>query len=663
MLKNSLKQLIRQPVKCLIFFLLLTAATALVIVGLVLSMESAQRIQAVEDNYTTIGTVHQGPVGTDVSTSYTTCWGASFDETEVSAPAIPLEVLNFPGADYVTPPEKRPYFISYLPELNHQEYNTVDRHILEFTPVAPFEEGAPTEVEVTRVFSSDINEYSANIRGGNCPDKSMQVGDRFWFCQCYGDTPVYPLEQGVKYVANLFLYRRCNVHDVPEYGLYRGVDSAQCDINGSLIDHGAFPYNTDIYGERKEPQQMLLRQVDEDFYQPGHVGEIYEKWAQFYEMEPNLFLTTCTNSLDLLPSWHTGLSRLSRGREITPEEFASGAAVCMIHESAAMQNLLNIGDKINLPLLCAYNGSLNGVFPNEVSLLDADGNFYEPFWEQEYEIVGMYTGVPRGGEDLVGDMFIIPTKSIGASWENHLMHFGPMDKGTTSFQIENGTIQQFDQALREAVPEAARLTITYDDLGYSEIMSALNSSRNIALLLLFSSLLAALGIIALLLYFFVVREKKRTAVERSLGMSKRQCRVSLLSGMLIMAMLAVALGSFCGNLAVKTLDSTKVSQSDSAGASPEESSSAVEESGEDGESAEAQDALQTDGEYVYSTRYSFSAASERTLESADADVQIPRFVYLSVPAGVWLVVLSFSLLLLTRSFRTEPICLLSSKGQ
>jgi len=176
MLKNSLKQLIRQPVKCLIFcqpvkcllfFLLLTAATALVIVGLVLSMESAQRIQAVEDNYTTIGTVHQGPVGTDVSTSYTTCWGASFDETEVSAPAIPLEVLNFPGADYVIPPEKRPYFISYLPELNHQEYNTVDRHILEFTPVAPFEEGAPTEVEVTRVFSSDINEYSANIRGGN----------------------------------------------------------------------------------------------------------------------------------------------------------------------------------------------------------------------------------------------------------------------------------------------------------------------------------------------------------------------------------------------------------------------------------------------------------------------------------------------------------------
>lgn len=338
----------------------------------------------------------------------------------------------------------------------------------------------------------------------------------------------------------------------------------------------------------------------------------------------------------------------------------------MIHESTAMKNLLDVGDKINLPLLCAYDGSLNGSFPYEASLLDADGNFYEPFWEQEYEIVGTYSSPARGGEDLVGDMFIIPTKSIGASWEDHLMHFGPMNAGTTSFQIENGTIQQFDQALREAAPEAAGLTITYNDLGYSEIMSTLHSSRNIALLLLFSSLLAALAVIVLLLYFFIVREKKRTAVERSLGMSKGQCRVSLLSGMLIMALLAVALGSFCGNVALKTLDGSNASQTDSAGASPEESSPAAEEAGEGGEteeSAEAQDAAKMGGEYVYSTRYSFSAPSESIAENTDIELQIPELIYLAVPAGVWLVVLSFGLLLLALSFRTDPIYLLSSKGE
>lgn len=651
MIKNSVKQLLRQPVKCLILFLLLTAATALVIVGLVLSMESVRRIQAVEDSYTTIGTVHQGPVGTEVSSSYTTCWGASFDEEEVYAPAIPLEVLDFPGAEYVNPPEKRPYFISYLPELNHQE-DTVNRHILEFTPVEPFEEGAPTQVEVTRVLSSDINEYSANLRGGYCLDQSMEVGDRFWFCQCFGNTPVYPLEQGERYVATLFLYRRCNVHDVPEYGLYRGVASTQCDREGNLIDHRAFPYNKEVYGELKEPQQMLLRQVDEDFYQPGHMGEIYEKWAQYYGMEPHLFLTTCTNSLNLLPSWHSGTSRLSRGREITPEEFASGAAVCMVHESAAMQNLLNVGDKINLPLLCAYVGSLNGIFPYGASLLDADGNFYEPFWEQEYEIVGTYSSPIRGGEDLVGDMFIIPTKSIQAGWENHLMHYGPMARGTTSFQIENGTIPEFDRALREAVPEAAGLTITYDDLGYSEIMSTLQSSRNAALLLLFSSFLAALAVIALLLYFFVVREKKRTAIERGLGMTKGQCRVSLLSGLLLMTLLAVALGSLGGNLAVKALDGARASQGDSAGASPEASGPAAEEN-----------AAKMDGAYEYSTRYSLSASRAPAGEAPDAELRMPGLMYLAAPAGVWLVVLSLGLLLLARGFRTDPIYLLSAKGE
>lgn len=661
MILNSLKRLVRQPVKCLIFLLLLTGSTALV-VGLVLSLEGVQRIQAVEDSYTTIGTVHQGPVGTDVSSSYTTCWGAFFDETEVYAPAIPLDVLDFPGAEYITPPEKRPYFLSYLPELNHQEYNAVDRHILEFTPVEPFEEDAPTQVEVTKVLSSDINEYSANIRGGNCPDKSMEVGDRFYFCQCFGDVPVYPLEQGEKYVANLFLYRRCNVHDVPEYGLYsRGVASTQCDGEGNLIDHGAFSYNTAVYGELKGPQQMLLRQVDEDFYQPGHMGEIYEKWAQSYEMEPNLFLTTCTNSLNLLPSWHTDRSRLSRGREITPEEFASGAAVCMVHESAASKNLLDIGDKITLPLLCAYDGALNGAFPFEASLLDADGGFYEPFWEQEYEIVGAYSSPARGGEDLVGDMFIIPTNSIGASWENHRMHYGPMDRGTTSFQIGNGAIQAFDQALREAVPEAAGLTITYDDLGYSEIMSSLNASRNVALLLLFSSLLAALAVTALLLYFFVVREKKRTAIERSLGMSKRQCRVSLLAGMLILTLAAVASGSLCGHLALNAGDA--IPQTEAAQTSPEASGLDAEETGEAGESPKAQDAARMDSEYVYSTRYSASAPSGHTIDNVDADVRIPPLVYLWVPAGLWLLVLASSLLLLTRSFRAEPIYLLSWRGE
>ena len=61
-------------------------------------------------------------------------------------------------------------------------------------------------------------------------------------------------------------------------------------------------------------------------------------------------------------------------------------------------------------------------------------------------------------------------------------------------------------------------------------MKPLRVSRDMSQLLLVGGVLAALAILALLLYFFVVKEKKRTAIERSLGMSKRQCRVSLLAG-------------------------------------------------------------------------------------------------------------------------------------
>ena len=58
-------------------------------------------------------------------------------------------------------------------------------------------------------------------------------------------------------------------------------------------------------------------------------------------------------------------------------------------------------------------------------------------------------------------------------------------------------------------------------------------------------MLAALAILALL-YFFVVKEKKRTAVERSLGMSKRQCRVSLLAGLMILTIIAAGVGAQLG---------------------------------------------------------------------------------------------------------------------
>ena len=54
MFKFSLKQLLRQKGRALLFFLLLAASTALVVTGSVMTSESTQRIATVERTKTTM---------------------------------------------------------------------------------------------------------------------------------------------------------------------------------------------------------------------------------------------------------------------------------------------------------------------------------------------------------------------------------------------------------------------------------------------------------------------------------------------------------------------------------------------------------------------------------------------------------------------------------
>ena len=128
--------------------------------------------------------------------------------------------------------------------------------------------------------------------------------------------------------------------------------------------------------------------------------------------------------------------------------------------------------------------------------------------------------------------------------------------------LPNGTIESFDAALRVAVPETSELTITYDDNGYGDLMTSLNNARMSAVLLFAGGLIAVVGIVVLLLYFFIVKQKKRTAIERSLGMSKAQCRVSLMAGILVLALVASVIGVGIGAVLLQSDVLTGTAQSE-----------------------------------------------------------------------------------------------------
>lgn len=231
-----------------------------------------------------------------------------------------------------------------------------------------------------------------------------------------------------------------------------------------------------------------------------------------------------TNDVNLIPTFHSKNAFMDRGRKITPEEFASGAKVCMVSDIVALGGV-RVGDKINLSMKMA----LYGYQPNDMDTfefscgyipfkpLDTQGRPLKTFFEDEYEVVGIYRQVYPNTGELYGEAVIVPTKSITASDENNIVYYSPMNSWSTSFRIENGKIAKFNTALHNAVPEASQLEIVYDDNGYEEIMQSLKNARLSAALLLAVGALAAVVLGSWAMGNVEFEEERPPAAETSSG--------------------------------------------------------------------------------------------------------------------------------------------------
>lgn len=645
MFSFSIKQLLRQPGKVILFFLLVAASTMLVVSGAILTIENNARIQFVEETYSTVAYVTQFPSDYEEFPVHDPCHGLDYMASRpVYGDIILPEDLDFPGARYVVEPEYRPYYISYNPELQHtREHRYFKRHIVEFTPLEDSEDGHVVDVRITKVLFSQINPDLYETT--NYEDHNMETGDVIPFCEVCGyGNYMFPLKKGERYVTTMIM-NECPEHGL-EYYPYLAPTSQQHDAQGNDISDGFFFEDwTAPDGTRLKKQDALRPVTGDDFYDEGQPGYKYVMWAQLYENEDRAFAAMPVNSLKVLTPWHEKLTELADGREITKEEFEGGAAVCMVPSSLAKVNGLQVGDRINLSFLCSiyrHDADLDNVkgwIPVDTNILyNAQGEPFEPFWEQTYEVVGTYRD-EMFDAGLWADALLIPAKSVQASDENNIAFFEPMTPEAASFQLPNGTIDEFDEGFRQAHPELLdRLGIEYDDQGYTEIMKPLRVSRDMSQLMLAGGVLAALAILALLLNFFVVKEKKRTAIERSLGMSKHQCRVSLLAGLMILTIIAAGVGSVCGGLILDKMEEFTTIQQ--------------------GETAD-----ELDSQYAFDVHYSLWAADRLEAEGTVIEVDFPTAVYGAAPAGICLLVWGLSLALMARSFRIDPIYLLSTKDK
>ena len=653
-MKNSLKQLFRTPLKAVLFFLLMAACSLLLVFGSVMLTQSMQRINAAEEQFTTIGSVTQKPSSTRNETiTWNKLWGDYTDKVNEYQNVLSVEMLSFDGANYTNEPESRPYYQAYMPKLNGTYSQSVySTYIIEFTPLEDCALSTPSDVRIDRILLNHESDRDVFMRSSVGIKANLEEGDIIQLNDFSRANPE-PLTGGKTYICNLVWSKRGGpgfymVYPPPfssQYGAEDGYALTPIKVREGKeivpIPYRIFEYTL------SNPPCSRTEEVTENFYEEGGRGQAWMTWVDMHEEYNNWFLILPTNGLQLLPAFHDKQVYVQKGREITTEEFEAGAQVCMIPADFANQNQLVPGDKVTLPLsyaLYGYIPELGRAIAQEglcyptyfkgYSPLNSEMKPYEPFWEAEYEIVGTYqplsaSGLICGTTELARDMFIIPSKSVKSSDENNIASYGPMNALTTSFQIPNGTIEEFDAKLRAAVPELEQLTITYNDNGYTEVIATLNTARLTAFLLFAVGLLATLAIVILLLYFFIVKQKKRTALERSLGMSKKQCRKSLIAGVLVLSLAAAIVGSACGAVILNTMDSND-------------------------------DITETT---EFSTDYSLWAANKPAAEVKldTADVIVTTSLYIAIPILLVLFVYLLALFLVERNLKIEPILLLSTK--
>ena len=529
-LRNSLIRLLRTPVKTVLFLLLLAFTVALVSAGGSLRQLCRANMERFEDIFVTIGTVEQRPE----RTVQEGVWSANTKEyryynSRIYGDTIPLSVLDLEGVEYLSGPEQRAYYSSVASEYELRE-PLEGMGFMMVVEASPAEDCIPSE----RVKMEMKNMIYAPYR------VSMPT---FYFCDHYEEHPG-KLYKDKTYVMALY-YRAA--HDWVQ---------AEDDVAGKMEmvpQEGPYSAQTDQNGNRL-PNDMTgigVEEVTPGFWETER-GKAWlamcEEYRLYYESLP----VTATEDLNLIMAFYAKEAYVTEGEVFSEEDYQQGNRVCLVSERFARRNKLQVGDSVHLALRYA-NYAQSAYLGGLLWGLNAAGENYQVFEEADYQIKGIYASVAsgyRGNGYLIDDRneIFIPTASIKNSNENNIAAYGPMKGYTTAFRIENGkeNIENFKE--KWEAQGVGYVDISFYDGGFCELEEGLQSMERMSLLLLATGAVSAVCIVIFFCHLFITKQKKRTAIERCLGMRRRQCTVSLLTGILVIALTGCAAGAFAGQL-------------------------------------------------------------------------------------------------------------------
>lgn len=524
MIKNSIRQLFRTKVKTVLFLLLICLCALLLCMGCNLEYLCKQNIKRFEEAFMTMGTVEQTPV----SVTRQGQWDAEkqdyryFNSAEYGE-TVPLSALDMEGVSYISGPEQRAFYHVYLPEYKILDDKSGWHHeaIVIASPVEDCVPDHPVKMEVKEVL---FEVYDLNM-------------GEFYFCDHYHENPEM-MYADKSYIMNVYNgiphgWEMGNPDNNPyEWYPAGGPSSSQANADGTLMENSLPGLDVEI--------------VDDAFYENGH-DRIWEAWVREKEMIYHTIPVTATADLNLIMAFYTGDAYVGDGNTFLAEDYENGNKVCLVPFAFARRNGIKVGDTLHLGFSYANYAQPAAIGWGRCSLT-ADGQQFENFFEADYTVAGIYNSLPSGnldtGYELHDNEIIIPAGSIENSDENNIGFAGPMKPYNTSFRIPNGTIDEFMTAWEAKGIDDVE--IHFYDKGYSRLEAGIKQMERMALILVGAGIVMAVLVMVFFCHLMITRQKKRTAVERSLGASKGQSGVSLMSGILLIAAAGCIIGCIAG---------------------------------------------------------------------------------------------------------------------
>ena len=221
------------------------------------------------------------------------------------------------------------------------------------------------------------------------------------------------------------------------------------------------------------------------------------------------------NHLEALADFAAGTTMVTQGRSISQAEYDSGAAVCLVSESLARENGLNVGDVLPLSLY-EYDQDLRYSYIHEYnprpSCYLPDQGFQQ---ETEYTIIGLY----RQSNEWVTtptsftpNSVFVPEKSV--TCQTVTGNYGVW----SSLILQNGTIDQMEARLEENDLGGA---VTYYDQGYSDIVESLDGYTRVSRTVLLVGLALWAVVLAAYCVLLPMQEGKTALRMWTLGAKRR----------------------------------------------------------------------------------------------------------------------------------------------